>query len=198
MAALIQTPFAGTVLAQTPFARTNPAGPEARADVVTPKVRMQGRSRCPSLPVWGRIVALRRNRAVFMKRTPGVPDPDAPHQRWSRECRISDASFWFLQWPLPSPLAPRKKKSWSHRSRSSQSTPASTSNLSGRACRHKPARPAPKPWPSARSGSRPADWWENAATSLKNLIKSHVPVWAGMLLSAIWSACHTDRRIPGC
>lgn len=167
------------------------AGATAKASVEAHWANTLGWSGCSSRVYSGKLANARPNLAVFKKLAPGVVGIGVPQKRWSRGCLRSDASFWFWQWQLPSPHVPRKKKSLSNRSRSSLWTPASTSRLSGRASRQQSAWPAPNLPNSARFEDGPA-------ISLKNVVISRCPVWAGILLSAIGSVCHFDRRISGC
>lgn len=169
------------------------AGAGAKAEVATPQVKLMGWYGCPTPDHLGPGKMSQHCLAVFRKLGPGVADTEVPQEGRSSGCQRADASFWFWQWQLPSPLAPRKKKkSWSNRSRSSLSLPASTSKLSGRACQQPLAKPAPTQVAPSRTtdGGNP--------TSLKNIMNVDCLVWAGMLLSDIGSACHTDRRTPGC
>lgn len=164
----------------------------AAADVGTPQVVNLVGLRCPSLMCSGNVATGRPVSALFKKLASGFADPASPQKGWSRGCRRADASFWFLQWLPPWLLVPRKKKpSWSNRSRSSPSTPASTSDLPGRACQPRLTRLAPRPCVRGVIA---------AAHPLILTIHTvaHCPLWAVVLRLAIGAFCQPDRRIPGC
>lgn len=115
-------------------------------DVGTPQAANLVRLTCHSVSRSGMVALGRAKSAVFNNLVPGVSDDNSgPQEGWSRGCRRAE-SFWSWLWSPLWLLALRKKKlSWSSRSRSSPSTPASTSNNPERARRHALTGPASLP-----------------------------------------------------
>lgn len=167
-----------------------PAGLALLADVGTPQVGNLVRSAYQSECASDKVSAGRAKSALNSEQVPGsVTESDAPQEGWSRECPRAHVSFWFWLWFRLSPLAPRKKKWLSSRSPRKSSTPASTSNLPERACRHLPARPAPNPGLLRRRAvCRPTP------PDIASLIRS---LWAAPQLSPI-RAVDRNRRQTRC
>lgn len=121
-----------------------PTGLATRADVGTPQVENLVRRSYQSENLSDRVASGRAISALNSEQVPVARKvSEAPLEGWSRGCRRAHVWFWFWQWFRLSPLAPRKKSPWLSRSPSNRSTPASTSNLAGRACWHLPGGPAP-------------------------------------------------------
>jgi hypothetical protein len=143
------------------------AGHALTADVGTPQVVNLVLSSYHSEHLSGMVTAGRAKSALNSEQVPVDREvPEAPQEGWSRGCRRAHVSFWFWQWFRLSPLAPRKSLSkLSSRSLSSRNTPASTSNLAGRACQLWLGGPAPTPGLlRVRARSRPL-FPENSAFS---------------------------------
>ena len=167
-----------------------PAGLALLADVGTPQVENLVRPAYPCEGASDRVSAGRAKSACNSEQVPDFfTESDAPQEGWSRECPRAHVSFWFWLWFRLSPLAPRKKKSLSSRSPRKSSTPASTSNLPERACRHMPARPAPNPG-LLRAGAvcRP---------TLYDIASLNRALWAAPQLSPI-RAVDRNRRQTRC
>jgi hypothetical protein len=122
-----------------------PAGHALPADVGTPQVGNLVQPSYQSGSLSDKVAKGRAKSALNSEQVPVDREvPEAPQEGWSRGCRRAHVSFWFWQWFRLSPLAPRKSRSkLSSRSLSSRNTPASTSNLAGRACQLLLGGPAP-------------------------------------------------------
>ena len=122
------------------------AGDSDVADVGTPQAANLHRLPCHSVSGSVMVISGRAKSAVNNNLVPDVSDDTpGPQEGWSRGCRRAE-SFWLWLWsPLWLPAPKKKKLSWSSRSRSSLSTPASTSNIPGRARRLSLTGPAPHP-----------------------------------------------------
>jgi len=109
---------------------------------------------CPSprASLW--LAAGRSRSATFRKPRFGTGLVLAQQKKWSRGCRRAFRSLWSWLLPLSWLLAPRKRPSLHLKSPSSRLKPESTSDLTARAWRPRPAGPAPFPC-LPRSGPRP-------------------------------------------
>jgi hypothetical protein len=120
-----------------------PAGLAQQADVGTPQVGNLAQPSYQSEEVSDKVASGRAKSAFNSEQVPDCREAsEARKERWSRGCRRAHVSFWFWLWFRLSPPAPRKKSKWSSRLPSSRNTPASTSNLAGRACRQSLGGPA--------------------------------------------------------
>lgn len=169
-----------------------PAGHAQLADVGTPQV---GNLVWPSYQTEFVSVSVTTGRAKSAFNSEQVPDAsrvsEAPQEGWSRGCRRAHVSFWFWLWFRLSPLAPRKKKWLSSRSPRKSSTPASTSNLPERACRHSPGGPAPTFGLLRHCAVR-----RPLFLDIANLFSA--PLWERAQLSPIRSVHCPDRRQTRC
>jgi hypothetical protein len=121
-----------------------PAGLAQLADVGTPQVgNLVGPSYQSGL-LSDKVRSGRAKSALNSEQVPGAREgSEAPQERWSRGCRRAHVSFWFWLPLQPLPLVPKKLSRCPSRSPRKSWTPASTSNLAERACRHTPGGPAP-------------------------------------------------------
>jgi hypothetical protein len=166
----------------------SPAGQMFDPDVGTPQVGNLVRRLCLSV-IRSDMVGSGRRLAAFNS---GRGRVHAPQERWSRGCRRADVSFWFSQWLLPLPLAPKKKKSWLSRSRLSRPTPANTSNLPARARQPRHSGPAPH-----FSDKRPScAAWLTQFHNLRDYFGA--ALWATASLWPIRPACCQDRGQDKC
>lgn len=135
-----------------PTGMNNPAGHGFRADVGTPQAENLGHLACHSGLASDMVASGRSQAACKTERGRALEGVirTTPQERWSRGCR---GSFWRLQLQQLWQLAPRRKKKslWSNRFRSSQNTPANTSDVSGRAGVSAP--PAPNTPPRETGGT---------------------------------------------
>ena len=159
-------------------------------DVGTPQVVNLVLTQCQIGQCSGMIGSGRAKSAEINNPAPGVhKDPRAPKNEWSRGCRRAE-SFWSWQWsPLWMRARKKKNSSWSSRSRSSPSTPASTSNTPARARWFVPAGPAPDLAPPSGRAALNSPTFAGVSPG---------PLWAFGALSPIRRSGSDDRSKDRC
>ncbi len=169
--------------------RAYPAGHAQRADVGTPQVGNLVGPTYQIRSLSGKVASGRAKSALNSEQVPGTREgSEAPQEGWSRGCRRAHVSFWFWLQSQLLPLVPKKKSRCPSRSPRKSWTPASTSNLAERACRHLPGGPAPTlGLPRSGAVCRP-DFPDTVSLSRRFL-------WATAPLSPIPAVdCHDGRQ----